>query len=310
MYDFLNDALFPKFRKFIPEDYSPYRTVYEMYYAPHADISVANLVAWLDIDHTLEISRLDDAIVLRYRNPFEYDSENYLLLEPNLSKEHVRQIYDLALPADNVMREHPKALLSKLENDPDILLVPNRASCEYILDVEQHASVLGGSFYRQRYEVTAFERIHSGRSLMMQIKEFASDDDKQLLFDLLSRWQLTANVSNSSKVNHERRAISRAIESLDVLQRPFAILLLDDKPIAFSLFAIYGDTAIVGHVKVDYEYRFIFDYMVHRLAKAFKDRSVKYINFEQDLGIEGLRLHKSRLRPIRMLEKVDIKLLR
>jgi hypothetical protein len=307
MYNFLNDALFPTFRKFTTGDFLPYQLVYKKYYAPYADISPANLLAWFDIDNTLEISRLDDAIVLRYENTFEHNSINYLLLEPKVSKEHVIAIYALAPSLGNcILREQPRALLANLEEDPTFQITSNRASSEYILDVEQHVMVTGGAFYRQRYEVRAFERANQGKKLELRMTVSASNKDKELLKSLLSQWQLTANAANSTKENREREAISRAIASLDETDRPFAILFLDAKPIAFSLFAFYGDVAIVGHVKVDYEYPFVFDYMVHRLAKLFKDHAIKYINFEQDLGIEGLRSHKSRLRPVRMLEKADI----
>lgn len=307
MYDFVNDALFPTFRKFTTEDYLPYQIVYQQLYAPYADISPANLFSWFDIDNTLEISRLDNALVLRYENPFEKNAPNYLLLEPIVSKEHVYKIYAHA-PAGYacVMYEQPRSFLSKLESDPAFLITPNRASDEYILDVAQHTNVLGSSFYRQRYEVHAFERAQKHKKISMRMKQTATAKDKKLLHDLLSRWQLTANASNSSKENREREAISRAIDSLTLFHRPFAILFLDNTPVAFSLFALYGDTAIVGHVKVDYEYAFIFDYMVHRLARLFARRSITYINFEQDLGIEGLRAHKSKLRPVRMLEKANI----
>lgn len=307
MYDFVNDALFPTFRKFTTEDYSPYQAVYQKLYAPYADISPANLLAWLDIDNTLEISRLDDALVLRYENPFEQNAPNYFLLEAVASKEHVLKIYAHA-PAGYacVMYEQPRAFLSELESDPAFMITPNRASDEYILDVAQHANILGSSFYRQRYEVHAFERAQKHKKISLRMKQKATTNDKKLLHDLLSRWQLTANASNSSEENREREALRRAIDSLTILRRPFAILFVDDTPVAFSLFAFYGNTAIVGHVKVDYEYAFVFDYMVHRLAKLFARHSITEINFEQDLGIEGLRAHKSKLRPVRMLEKANI----
>lgn len=309
MYDFLNDALFPKFRKFNSEDYSAYTIVYEKLFAPHADISPANLLEWLDIDNSLEVSRLDNAIVLRYNNPFEHNDTNYLILEPSISKHHIQKIYELGSTANTVLiREQPKLFVEHIEHDTDVLMTPNRASYEYILDAKQHATLQGTDFYRQRYEVNAFERKYPKDTLSLRIVETPSEKDKNLLRNLLSLWPLTANIANSLKNNREREAIERAINSLNSLNRPVAILSLDDQPIAFALYAVYGDTAIVGHVKVNYQLPFIFNYMVHRLAKHFADESVRYINFEQDLGIDGLREHKTRLRPVKMLEKVDITL--
>ncbi len=306
-YDFLNDAIFPQFRKFISDDYLPYQKIYETYYAPLADLSPANVYEWLDINQTLEVARLDDAIVFRYTNPFELNDTNYILLEPIVTKEHILQIYEYAdAGVQCIMREQPRSLIKNLEADPTFLITPNRSSYEYILDTQQHTAVDGVEFSHIRYEVHAFERLHSLHSMKFEIKERVSDGDKALLLELLDRWPLTANPDNSLKDNREKEAIHKAIESLNYLPRSVALLSIDDQPAAFILFAIYNDTAIVGHVKVDYELPYIFDYVLHRFANEMNTRSISFINFEQDLGIEGLRAHKLRLRPVKLLEKVDI----
>lgn len=310
MYDFLRDAQFPHFRKFTSADYLPYTDIYKKFYAPYADLSPANLVEWLDLDDTLEISLLDKALVLRYQNPFENGEINYLLLEPRVSKHHVEQIYALASPkkGHSVMREQPRALFTALENDSDLAITLNRDSDEYILDTIQHATLLGPQFYRKRYEINAFERLVAGKKIRIRTEHKATKKDRQLLLELLNQWPLTANPINSSRDNREREVIIKAIEALNALPRSFAILSLDQEPIAFILYAVYGNTAIIGHVKVNYELPYVFDYALHRFAKSLKRQNVPYINFEQDLGVKGLRLHKEQLRPLKMLQKVDVSL--
>jgi len=60
----------------------------------------------------------------------------------------------------------------------------------------------------------------------------------------------------------------------------------------------YSDTYIVNHLRVDYSYPYIFDYLTHEFAKIAAGDNIPRLNFEMDLGIEGLKRHKIALRPV------------
>jgi hypothetical protein len=308
MYDFLNDALFPDFRRFTTKDIAPYKKVYEITYVPYADISPANLLVWFDINHTLEISRLDDAIVLRYDNPFDHDEKNYILLEHDVSEQHVRAIY--ALPGNQHttrIREQPASLAKSLTKSPTLLLVDNIDSYEYILDNHLLANLKGGRISRLREEVNYFTRNNETISVE-HIKSF-TPKKKLLLNNIIDGWSLTAQPEPKGQQipNLERRALTTAIALVDKLQRQVMIVSVGDQPVGLAIYAIYGNTAIIGHVKVDYGFKSAFSYTTHRLAKLLLEQGVEHMNFEQDLGIEGLRHHKTLLRPVKMLTKVDIR---
>lgn len=68
-----------------------------------------------------------------------------------------------------------------------------------------------------------------------------------------------------------------------------------------------NNTAAINHIKVNYSVQDIFRYTVYRLAKILKKSGIAEMNFEQDLGIEGIRTFKMRLRPSRFLEKKIIR---
>ena len=154
MHDFLDDAVFPSFRKFTKTDIEPYKKLYAANYIPYADISPANLIVWFDVNHTLEISRLDDAIILRYDNPFDNYEKNYILLEHDISEEHVRSIYALPGTAHTTrIKEQPANLTQSLTTNSRILLTDNVDSYEYILDNQLLAELSGGRISRLREEV-------------------------------------------------------------------------------------------------------------------------------------------------------------
>lgn len=308
MLDFLNDAIFPTFRKFTSEDYLDYQAIYIKSFAPYGDISPANLLVWLNIDGTLSISRLDNAIILRYSNPFENNEQNFIILEEIVTEQHIRDIYALGQQNNYPvrMREQPAPLSLALSTREGIIIEPNRDSYEYILDVHQHATLPGKPFSRQRRRMGFFEREHEMDEIEVRYIDSVSEDDKITMINLIAKWRLVANDETIGEDNREFEALTFAIQSLDALERPAMFIYINNEPISFSIFSIYGDTAIVGHIKIDYTFQYAFDYSTHKLAKELEKRNVLFMNFEQDLGIPGLREHKLRLRPVRMLEKVDI----
>ena len=308
MYDFPTDAPFPSFRKFTTKDIKPYQKLYKASYAPYADISPANLLVWFDINQTLEVSRLDNATILRYKNPFDNYEKNYIILEPDISEDHVRRIYKLPGKKGIVrIKEQPANLTKSLKTNPAMLLTGNIDSYEYILDNDLLANLKGGRISRLREDVSFFER--NNDAISVQHMQTITKKDKLRLNNIIDGWSLTVHPNSKDKrPNLERSALKTAIELLDSLKRQVMILYVGEQPVGITIFTIYGDTAIIGHIKVDYTFKSAFSYSTHRLARLLLEFGVDYMNFEQDLGIDGLRHHKTLLRPIKMLKKVDVSL--
>lgn len=159
MYDFLDDAVFPDFRRFALTDIEPYRKIYEKFYIPYADISPANLLVWFDINHTLEISCLDEALILRYDNPFDNHEKNYIVLEQEVSEAHIELIYKLPGKKNTVrIKEEPANITKSLTSSKTLSLIDNVDSYEYILDNKLLSELKGGPISRLREEVNHFQK--------------------------------------------------------------------------------------------------------------------------------------------------------
>jgi hypothetical protein len=307
MLDFLNDAYFPNFKRFTSSDFEAYELFYKSTFAPYGDISPTNLLVWLDIDGTLEIARLDDAIVLKYSNPFENLAQNYVLLEPIASYEHIEAIFSLAKNRDLIhMNEQPASPFMHLMNDQRLIIEPNRDSYEYILSTAQHTYLEGKAFSRQRRRVAFFEREHEDNDITIEYLDKPDEIIKSQLLDKVSSWQLNSK-NDDDDLNREFEALMFAIQSLEN-KRECLIIRINGEIASFTIHTIFDDNAIIGHLKVDYDIQYMFDYTTHHLAKELFKRGIAFMNFEQDLGIPGLRDHKMRLRPVKMLEKINIRL--
>jgi hypothetical protein len=272
-------------------------------------LSLPYLLTWQDIDHTLEISRLDDCIVLRYNNPYHNGQRNYLLIEPSVSEEHVRKVYELeGYPNYTIIKEEPSTLLTQLKENDRLTLTKDRDTFEYLYDVSQQAALDTPRDRHKRYQTLYFERTYSG--ITIRYIEHPKAKDEKLMYDLSHKWRITVHTPDTPEASEhhpERPSLNFSIQSLEVVKERSALMVfVEGEPVGFVIFSIHGNTAVASHMKVNYEFKYIFDYTFYRLVKELKERSVTYINLEEDLGIAGLRHHKKLLHPLMMLEKVNI----
>jgi hypothetical protein len=86
-------------------------------------------------------------------------------------------------------------------------------------------------------------------------------------------------------------------------------LFIDKKIVGFCFYEIINsDYALFHFQKTDTLYKGAAHYLVNAMASILEEKNIKYINFEQDLGIEGLRYFKKSLKPEFFLKKYQISL--
>jgi hypothetical protein len=85
------------------------------------------------------------------------------------------------------------------------------------------------------------------------------------------------------------------------------LVSIDDKPVGFSLCeAVNKDYAICRFHKSVLNYKHLDAFFSNLVAIELKHLGSKYLSWEQDLGVEGLREFKSSYKPIKFLKKYTI----
>lgn len=91
---------------------------------------------------------------------------------------------------------------------------------------------------------------------------------------------------------------------LDTEQLGFFI---DKKIVGFCFYEIIDANYALFHFqKTDTLYKGAAHYLINAVANILQEKNIKYINFEQDLGIEGLRYFKKSLKPNFFLKKYQV----
>jgi hypothetical protein len=196
-----------------------------------------------------------------------------------------------------------------LELSPDEWQIDDdRNSYEYILDVNQQSELIGSSFYRQRNYIKSFERDHANDQINITFYNDFNEEVEEMFLHHINTMPFNSNHEAAQRNSIEPIAIRRNLELATKFQKKALIIKINNEVVSLSMIAYLDpDTAAINHLKVNYSVPNIFRYTVYQLAKMLKENGISEMNFEQDLGIPGLRTFKELLHPSRFLEKKTIR---
>jgi hypothetical protein len=301
---------FPNFRPFTFSDINWY---YDFYISnnlnPYSDIHPGNLLAWLNIRNDLAVCKLNDAVVLKYTNVLNDNLINIIPLASRLNDSVIENIMGY-LRENNLqtqLSEIPSTTCSDLNNN-QWSIENDRNNYEYILDTDQQSSLLGNSFKTHRRCVNTFERDHANDCVEIKYFDEFDDEINALFFRHINSMPFNYNEKNSQHNTAEPIAIRKNLDYALSLHKKALSIKINGKIAALAMITYLDkNTASINHLKVDYSVRYIFKYTNYQLARILKEKNIREMNIEQDLGIEGMRQFKTLLQPSRFLDKKTIR---
>lgn len=102
---------------------------------------------------------------------------------------------------------------------------------------------------------------------------------------------------------YEQEALNDVFENLELVRYLAGAILIDGKMEALSIGGRLGKNTVTVHVeKANTEIRGLYQAINNEFCKQVTHK-IKYINREEDMGIEGLRKAKLSYNPVKMVEK-------
>lgn len=169
---------------------------------------------------------------------------------------------------------------------------------DYIYDAQRLISLTGKKLQSKRNFINRFKAEYEGRWSFAPI---SPQSDKKEILDFLDDWMKNGQ-RNAEDFLSEREAVRCALDNFDELGFYGAKLMVDEKIVAFTLGAKQNEE--VMDVLIEKADNTVGAYqMINReFAEAFCN-DVKYINREEDLGIEGLKKAKLSYQPVFLVKK-------
>lgn len=303
-----NLPLFPEFRRFSIDDREWYDAFFKEY-KPYADFSFGNFVVWLDQYDDLLIAQHHENIVFSSTVLFMGGDKITTFIGKHNVVDTVQAIFEFQLA------EGKQPIISgvtdvvaddeMLTSSGKFLITTDRENFEYLYDANSWASLEGSEMRKLRREVNTFTKENGDKT---SIKPLDLNDPTQIKELQLALAEWTNTFSHNDADQSESLVLNRLFSLASKLPYKANGLYVGGQLEGFLIYQTLPQqtTACFSHVKASYKYRYMFDYLLHASAQIALDQGITQINFEQDLGIQGLRTHKESLKPTGFFEKFTI----
>lgn len=202
------------------------------------------------------------------------------------------QKFILRAVSKDMLARIDKALLDKLE------IIEDRNNFDYIYSASDLINLTGKDFHGKRNHINQFVNNYK-----YEFRPYA-DSDYRGVMALYEEW--ASYQSDVKGAAAERLAITSALRNLSALDMGGAVITADGAVRAFTIGSkSYNSMGIVHFEKADINYKGIYSAINNFFAKSYFG-DVRYINRQEDMGIENLRKSKLSYNPVFLAEKYII----
>lgn len=292
---------FPIFKKLELSDKAEIEEI-TFKYAPYSDFNFTSLWAW-DVKEKRKISILNKNLVVQFTD-YATDEPFLSFLGNQKTEQTVHTLIDHSvatdLPAE--LRLMPEISIEDISS-PQLSIVEDRANFDYIYSVSDLATLRGNRYMSKRGRVNKFTNEYpQGYFNVIPLAEQRVQND---IDDVIKAWEnYKKDAKKEYELDHELEVLHRIFSATQVMNVFATGIFLQDKLLACSIDELLPGRFSINHFwKADSSYAGIFDFFMQTKAQYLEKQGVTFMNFEQDLGIPGLRATKSSFRPASFLKK-------
>lgn len=290
--------------QFLPINISAKQTINDFFFAQRieaSDMLFGNLYIW-HFSRDISYCIIDDCLIIKTKYP---DSLPFIFYPLGLGDKKkalqcMREYFlDNNLPfcLHSLESYQKDELLTFFPNDFEI--IANRDRFDYLYNVDDLIQLGGRKFHNKKnhfnkflnsYPNFVYERIDTSNAL-----------------EVLSTYSIwfEENPNPSDGLRNEFKGIEASLKNFAELDMKGAIIRIEGKIAAFSLAEQINDDSVVIHIEKG---NIFYDGIYQAINQQFLAndwRDMKFVNREEDLGLEGLRRAKMTYNPIRFVEKYN-----
>ncbi len=280
---------FPNFKKLELSDKEDVEK-FTSKFPPYSDFDFVSMWSW-DIKGEMRISQLYTNLVVRFTD--------YLTGEPFysfLGNNKVNETAEILL--NSAVEEEIKPRLCLVPNDSIEGIMLNKFKVEedldnfdYIYDLNEISRYTGNQFVKKRNKIVHFLKLLPG--IKVEILNINNKSIKDNILKLDEFWLKNKTQKDANfKIKNEFLATNRFFES--AIDNTFGVgIFVNKKLIGYSILGLVANNYAISHFcKADTQFIGIYDFLMRETAKILVDKGYLLLNYEQDLGLPGLRENK------------------
>ena len=193
--------------------------------------------------------------------------------------------------------EHMKGMLEEAWGDVEY--IDDRPNYDYLYAKQDLVELKGKKLHGKKNHLNYFKNNYEYE--YVKLEPSMVDTVMQFLDEFNSRKELAPH--EMEWLMMETDAMRDVVENLDKLDYIAGAIVIDGKVEAFSIGAKTGAETVTVHVeKANSQIRGLYPAINNEFCKALPEE-IKYVNREEDMGIENLRKAKLSYKPIELIEK-------
>lgn len=297
---------FPKFKKLNIEDRNIIESCID-HRRPYSTFNFTNAWAW-DTRYTRMVSKLNDNLVFLFTD--------YVSNVPFLTFHGIHKPMHTANQLLYFAKEHNlletlkfigNEVVSKLKNS-EFIVEEDPNNFDYIFSTENIAFPNDSLMKAKRVLSRRFAR--ENPNAVFEVNILDTQAEKNKIIDVLNRWK--NNKRNNLKdfdIVHEEIALTRLLKHANHNTIILSTVVADNSMLGFSIDELLQHKYVMAHfIKGDVQYKGIYEFLNQKTAGYLYMNGYLYWNWQQDLGISGLRKLKKSYQPIDMFKKFNVKM--
>ena len=240
----------------------------------------------------------------------EVDGEPYTAMPLCAEEDLEKSFYELVDYFNQVLKKPLRIYLADEEAVQFLNLDPARFQVteqedlkDYLYDGEALRTLAGKKLHKKKNNYNAFVKAYEGRVEYRRL--CCSDRDE--VWKFLDDWRLKKGDDVEEHLDYEVRGIHEILKNCSIMPVEMGGVYVDNKLEAFSIgsFNPLENMAIIHIEKANPDMRGLYQYINREfLIHAFP--SVRLVNREDDLGLEGLRRAKMSYNPVDFARKYSV----
>lgn len=275
---------------------------------PYSDFNFISLYCW-NTDKKTKISILNNNLILQMK---DYSSDNtiYSFIGDHKIIETAKELL-LHAEKNNIkeLKLIPESMILNNNFDSAGLIVEeDRDQFDYIYKTEEIIKLEGSKFKKKRNMLKRFIKENSKKMSVKKID--LKDKEIQLAVKkMIKNWQENKIKSGKKIEKDELIALDNAIQLAGKLDLIGVGVYIGNEMIGFTIGElIHKDHSMIHFEKTNQVYPGVTEFVMSETAKIHSGKGSTWLNYQQDVGEENLRVAKSFWRPSHFLKKYRIRL--
>ncbi|MCE9585336.1 phosphatidylglycerol lysyltransferase domain-containing protein [Candidatus Nomurabacteria bacterium] len=259
-------------------------------YPPYSDFNFVSMWSW-DIKGDMLISQLNDNLVVKFTD-YVTGEPFYSFLGNNKVNETAEELLELSKKEGLKLELKlvPEDSIKDLDNTK-FKIQEDRDHFDYEYDIKSLSELEGEFFLKKRKVIKKFAE---SNSFYYKILDLNSVQSKSYIKEVNKLWEIKKKeIDKSFDYSNEFNAINKFLNTKIYNNTISTFLFVDNLIAGYAIYETISDIYVISHfAKANYSYPGIYDWMIQEDAKLLLNKGYKFLNFEQDLGLPGLKQNK------------------